>query len=59
MLNRFANIQHIPPVIMIHPKRLGLEIKKMEKTFEQLKDKSKPEQWTSVVALGIFWDTGC
>jgi len=39
---------------MIHPNRVGLEIKKMEKTFNQLKDKSRPERWTSVVALGNF-----
>ena len=26
----------------------------MEKTFNQLKDKSRPERWTSVVALGNF-----
>ena len=54
MHNRFANIQYIPPVIMIHPNRVGLVVNKMEKTFNQLKDKNRPERWMSVVALGNF-----
>ena len=39
---------------MIHPNRMGLEIIKMEKTYNQLKDKSRPERWMTVVALGNF-----